>query len=57
MIGWLWRLLIGRFTSCDHKWETKEELQYVTKDTRAPAGKRVLLRCEKCGDWTMRDLI
>lgn len=55
MIGWLWRILVGRFTSCRHEWETVGRIALVasSKDT-CPIGHCYHLRCKKCGDYKQR---
>lgn len=55
VIGWLWRILIGRFTSCEHRWETMEKGQEQI-DGRC-IGYFVCLKCDKCGDWKSRSML
>jgi hypothetical protein len=47
MIGWLWRVIVGRFSSCEHKFEVHQEIDVVS-----PYGGKwhaYDLRCEHCG--------
>lgn len=55
MLGWLWRLFIGRFSSCDHRW-TERGTYTIYRDNSCtiPSGNGVVLRCEKCGDFVHR---
>lgn len=55
MIGWLWRMIVGRLSACEHKWATFSEM------TCHPRGRPEMLagtiygqRCDKCGDITQR---
>jgi hypothetical protein len=52
MIGLIWRLLFGRFTSCEHVWETKISGQLT--ENGSDIGHYVVLRCKKCGDFKSR---
>jgi hypothetical protein len=52
MIGLIWRLLFGRFTSCEHVWETKISGQLT--ENGGDIGHYVVLRCKKCGDFKSR---
>jgi hypothetical protein len=54
MIGWLYRFLIGRFSQCDHKWETIDTV-HVTDTGQDTAWYRYILKCEKCGEITSRN--
>lgn len=49
MIGWLYRMLIGSFYICHHKWEVLTKVFVVDKIS----GSKYVeynLQCEKCGD-------
>jgi hypothetical protein len=53
MIGFIWRILIGRFTSCRHQWEIIEQnrLNIINHTTGARREKtEFILRCSHCGD-------
>ena len=53
MLGFVWRVLVGRFTSCSHKWTIKESAAVQNwKDEEV--GKIFVLQCEKCGEITTR---
>jgi hypothetical protein len=54
MIGWLYRVLIGRFSRCDHKWETMETIN-VKDISDGTSWYRYILKCEKCGEITSRN--
>jgi hypothetical protein len=49
MIGWLYRLIVGRFTDCRHEWEIH---QTITGKYRVVGGEALIhsLRCKKCGE-------
>lgn len=49
MLGLLWRLLVGRFTSCQHVWEIIESGQIKTILTGNQKGTYYILKCTKCG--------
>jgi hypothetical protein len=55
MIGWIWRVLVGRFSRCDHSWKTESDKRLT--DGMGGIGHRIHLRCALCGDWRKRDLI
>lgn len=56
MIGWLWRMIVGDFGGCKHKWATFTEQPLNRRDdpNRATVGIIYGQRCEKCGDITQR---
>lgn len=58
MIGWLWRMIVGRFDHCRHEWETMDKASISTTDeaTKRIIGFHVNLRCKKCGIWHSRKL-
>jgi hypothetical protein len=60
MLGFLWRMIVGRFSMCDHQWETVEVRPVVNwaGDERKVTDRfqRYILRCKKCGDVSKRDL-
>lgn len=49
MIGWLWRVLVGNFNQCEHKWKLHTSVTVRDEDDDVVANKLVL-QCEKCGD-------
>lgn len=55
VIGWLWRVLIGRFSCCHHQWEDYRKFSgtYVYG-----GGEHLIyvLRCKKCGDLKKHDI-
>lgn len=59
MIGWLWRVLIGRFRECDHHWIIlhREEIRGVDDfgDENGHCWHEYHLRCEKCGEMKFED--
>ena len=56
MIGWLWRVLVGRFQQCEHKWKYQNVVKVFDIDVscKNPAETRIILQCEKCGDIVSR---
>ena len=51
MIGWIYRMIVGRFTRCDHKFEIHEERDVVTQFLGTRQEYRMYtLRCSKCGE-------
>lgn len=57
MLGWIWRLLVGRFSRCEHQWETVDVRDVLDKtDGGEDRYKRYILRCQNCGDVCKRDL-
>lgn len=52
MIGWLYRLIIGDFQSCQHKWVILEKQQVSMLDA---VWTRYTLQCEKCGNLKVED--
>lgn len=51
MIGFLYRLIIGRFTQCQHKWSHAGELkEFADREDDLPTRFTILMRCDKCGD-------
>lgn len=55
MLGWLWRMIVGRFDACEHMWEC-EEKHKLTDDNGRVYGLKVILRCTECGDYCSREL-
>lgn len=47
MIGWLYRVLVGRFCDCSHFWEIKKEIPVQYESARTT---RYHLQCKHCGD-------
>lgn len=55
MIGWLYRMILGRFDACEHKWATFSEINLSPRGRPEKyAGTIYGLRCEKCGDIKQR---
>lgn len=50
MIGWLWRLIVGRFTSCHHHWVEMERIEWLHRSRDTLMDRSHVLRCEHCGD-------
>lgn len=55
MIGWLYRMIVGRFVSCRHSWETIRETEMMKEGYDLPVKTRWTLRCKSCGDITYRN--
>ncbi len=48
MIGWLYRIIFGRFTQCQHKWVIHRQIE--GRYTEGGGSTIVYVnRCEKCG--------
>jgi hypothetical protein len=49
MIGFIWRVIIGRFASCSHRWETidQKRIDYIDTGT---TGIIYIMRCKDCGE-------
>lgn len=56
MLGYLYRILIGRFSSCEHVWETQSVCRVVNHDG-VSIGQSAYLRCTKCGEWKRRTMV
>jgi len=57
MLGWLWRVLVGRFSRCDHKWDVAEVRRVTDRiDGGESRYQRYVLLCQKCGDVQSRDI-
>lgn len=55
MLGWIWRVIVGHFDRCEHKWEIISEMETQSRERPGvTAGQIYGLRCEKCGDITQR---
>ena len=48
MLGWLYRVLIGSFKSCDHEWEIYKQGNMYIKGRCI--GHWYTQKCKKCGD-------
>ena len=48
MIGFLWRLIVGHFTQCNHNWETIDE--GIVRGNGVEIGRLYVLKCKNCGD-------
>lgn len=49
MLGFLWRMLVGRFKSHEHKMEIIETIALVNIEN-IPVGQKYILQCTTCGD-------
>lgn len=56
MIGWLWRILVGRVSSCQHEWETLENRDIGNRKGNV-IGSYYILKCKKCGDMRHKSFI
>lgn len=56
MIGLLYRLIIGRFTSCKHEWEIVDQFEVIHIKHKVGLGKHYDLQCKHCGELVGRDL-
>jgi hypothetical protein len=51
MLGWLWRVLVGNFISCQHNWDTFERVSvYGGLSNEIPTAHDFYLRCKNCGN-------
>lgn len=52
MLGWLWRVIVGRFSSCQHVWTVRDEGSYEREwaSGAEQTGLWFVLQCSKCGD-------
>lgn len=48
VIGWLWRVIVGNFTTCPHDWELLDDRDIFINEKLA--GHSYLYRCKKCCD-------
>ena len=57
MLGWLWRAIVGRFSHCQHQWETVD-IRNITDSIngRTERYQRYVLKCKKCGDVCKREI-
>lgn len=53
MLGFLWRLIVGRFSSCTHKWEILQWCDVTSHGTKI--GTRYHLQCTHCGNVKKKD--
>jgi len=56
MIGWLYRIIIGSFSSCSHEWETISQAPITHVRTQTLIGAVYVLKCGKCGDIQQRNI-
>lgn len=51
MLGWLYRILIGSFKSCDHNWEVYKEHPMIRHrdDDGGRYGTHYIQKCTNCG--------
>lgn len=54
MIGWLYRMLVGRFNRCDHDWKLLGEETVMTGPNSHAV--RYTLQCKHCGEVTLKTL-
>jgi hypothetical protein len=54
MLGWLWKLIVGNFTRCDHSWKIIKEVR--CSDEWQGSWTRYHLQCGKCGDVKCKDM-
>lgn len=53
MLGWIYRMIVGHFSRCQHKWKIHEEHALVHRkedDTVKTIGTLTVLQCQNCGD-------
>lgn len=50
MLGLLYRLLIGTFKTCDHKWEKVAEFKLYADQGKRMMGVKYVLQCKNCGN-------
>jgi hypothetical protein len=50
MLGWLWRVIVGRFNGCTHKWKLISETGVVPYEGALPYYRKYVLQCEHCGN-------
>lgn len=52
MIAYLYKLLIGNFSFCQHEWEKEREIQIVSSEMdQIPIRRKYVCRCKKCGEY------
>lgn len=56
MIGWPYRMIVGRFDSCRHSWETIHTANVMTAGYENPTAFKFVLRCKSCGNITYRNI-
>ena len=49
MIGFLWRIIVGRFSSCQHKWNQFDTVSVFSWNSDRPIYYDYHQKCEKCG--------
>lgn len=49
MAGWIWRVLVGRFSRCQHEWKIIET-NYFKNERGKYVGLHHALQCAHCGD-------
>lgn len=50
MLGWLYRVIIGHFDKCSHKWKTIEEYSLCDHRDHNIKFMGYILRCDSCGN-------
>ena len=48
MIGWICRMLLGRFTSCKHTWVEVKKNTIMDADSNV-IGYNYIVKCTQCG--------
>lgn len=49
MLGWIWRMLVGRFSTCEHHWEVLKQL-VIENNKNDSIGVEYHMKCSKCGE-------
>ncbi len=58
MIGFLYRIIIGHFNRCEHKWEYKGTgLRYSGGKRDLPSQVLYNLKCKKCGNFKTKRML
>lgn len=50
MLGWLYRVIVGKFKGCDHQWEVIGRTNRYSTSTGNCVGVRYALQCKHCGN-------
>lgn len=54
MIAWIYKLIIGNFSRCDHKWELISKRDIASSqynlNNELFSSTEYILQCKKCGD-------
>lgn len=66
MLGWLWRLIVGRFRAlppapvappCTHHWDLFQQVECKDGYFNEVYGRIYVLRCKDCGDIAQRKVV